>query len=430
MDRKALYRERMRKKQQQLRRRRLIKRATYIIGAVLLVVFVVRGVIMPISQRVGRGKTPTAEPTDVQADVNGSSDTNTAVRQPLKGQGDLAKVTRLTPGWHEDENGKWYQNADGTYYASGFQDIGGDTYYFGDNGYIATGWISVGAKDYYFSDNGVYDSAMRRKMLALTYDDGPGKYTSALLDCLEENNARATFFMLGENIEYYPEEVQRMVSLGCEIGNHSWDHPNLDNLTVEAAVDQYQRVDDALLRVCGQISTVARCPYGNGNSEKFQAIGKPFFMWSLDSMDWSYRDVEKDYNSVMNGDLTDGSIILMHDIHPESVEASLRIIPDLVARGYKLVTLSELAEAKGVELQYASYSDFWDSSLNAGIVPGYTGKGTTVYEESSDESSSSSETSSQSSDNSSDSDSYGNSYSDSYSDSYDSSYGNSYDSYN
>jgi hypothetical protein len=138
------------------------------------------------------------------------------------------------------------------------------------------------------------------------------------------------------------------------------------------------------MEVCGQKSTVARCPYGNGNSEKFAAVGKPFFMWSLDSLDWSYRDVDMDYQAVMEGDLTDGSIILMHDIHPESVEASLQIIPDLIAQGYKLVTVSELAEAKGVDLQYASYSDFWDSSLAAGLVAGYEGNTT---EDSSDSSS-------------------------------------------
>ena len=100
---------------------------------------------------------------------------------------------------------------------------------------------------------------------------------------------------------------------------------------------------------------------------------KPFFMWSLDTLDWQLKDEEADYNAVMNGDLTDGSIILMHDIHEPSVKAALRIIPDLIAKGYKLVTVSELAEAKDVELQNASYVDFWDSSLANGIVPGYKG---------------------------------------------------------
>ena len=86
-------------------------------------------------------------------------------------------------------------------------------------------------------------------------------------------------------------------------------------------------------------------------------------------------NAEADYNAVMNGDLTDGSIILMHDIHEPSVEAAIRLIPDLIAKGYKLVTVSEMAQAKGVNLQLASYSDFWQSSLDNGAVAGYKGTG-------------------------------------------------------
>ena len=84
-------------------------------------------------------------------------------------------------------------------------------------------------------------------------------------------------------------------------------------------------------------------------------------------------DADADYSAVMNGDLTDGSIILMHDIHEPSVKAALRLIPDLIAKGYKLVTVSEMAEAKNVTLQNACYVDFWQSTLDSGQVPGYQG---------------------------------------------------------
>ena len=84
-------------------------------------------------------------------------------------------------------------------------------------------------------------------------------------------------------------------------------------------------------------------------------------------------DADADYNAVMNGDLTDGTIILMHDIHEPSVQAAIRLIPDLIARGYKLVTVSEMAEAKNVTLQNACYVDFWPSTLSNGGVPGYQG---------------------------------------------------------
>ena len=84
-------------------------------------------------------------------------------------------------------------------------------------------------------------------------------------------------------------------------------------------------------------------------------------------------NADADYNAVMNGDLTDGSIMLMHDIHEPSVQAAVRLIPDLIEKGYKLMTVSELAQAKGVDLQYVSYNNFWDSTLGRGEVPGYEG---------------------------------------------------------
>lgn len=369
MDKKA-YRERMRRKKRQMMIRRYTRLAACAAALILVFVFVIRGIIIPIAHWVG-GKEP-GETVPVQAQT-AEADPDAAIRQPLKGQGDLTKASEMTAGWHEDENGRWYQNADGTYFSSGLQDIDGVTYSFDGNGYIQTGWVTKGVKDLYFNDDGSYNPEMRRKMIALTYDDGPGEYTQTLLDCLEENNAHATFFMVGPNVQAYPDAPKRMLELGCEIGNHTWDHYQLTTLSLDQAVKQVSDTDDALIQACGQASTVVRAPYGDFNQSVIDAVGKPFFMWSLDSLDWQYKDVELDYNQVMNGDLSDGTIILMHDIHEPSVQASLRIIPELVAQGYKLVTVSELAAAKGVTLQNASYTDFWDSTLASGSVAGYEG---------------------------------------------------------
>ena len=267
----------------------------------------------------------------------------------------------------------WYQNADGTYFANGFQDIDGVTYSFDENGYIQTGWVTKGVKDYYFNDDGSYDPSQVRPMLALTFDDGPGQYTDELLDCLEANNAHATFFMLGQNVSAYPDAPKRMLELGCEIGSHSWDHTQLTTIDLDSVAKQFSDTDDALTQACGQAATVARAPYGDGNTDIYNTVNKPFFMWSLDTEDWKLMDADADYNAVMNGDLTDGTIILMHDIHEPSVQAAIRLIPDLIARGYKLVTVSEMAEAKNVTLQNACYVDFWPSTLSNGGVPGYQG---------------------------------------------------------
>lgn len=415
MDKRVL-RERMRKKQQQIRRRQMMKKGAYVVAVILVLIFVIRGIILPVINRAGGGNTE--KPQQVQAETDStttdsssdstdtgdtSTETNAAIRQPVKGQSDLTKAAQLTAGWHDDENGKWYQNADGTYFAGGMQEIDGSTYYFDDNGYIKTGWVEVGFDDYYFNDDGTYDPSQHKTRIAFTFDDGPGEYTDELLDCLEENNAHATFFMLGQNVGSWESTVQRMADIGCEIGSHSWDHPNLYDLSMDSVAKEFSDTDAALEKACGQKASVARAPYGNWSDDIISTVGKPFFTWSLDSLDWSYKDVNKDYDEVMNGDLTDGSIILMHDIHEPSVQAAIKMIPELVQKGYKLMTVSELAAAKGVTLQGANYSDFWDSSLQKGIVAGYSGNTTdTSGDESTDGTDTSNDGSTDTSDGSSD----------------------------
>lgn len=393
-----------------------MKKGAYVVAVILVLIFVIRGIILPVINRAGGGNTE--KPQQVQAETDStttdsssdstdtgdtSTETNAAIRQPVKGQSDLTKAAQLTAGWHDDENGKWYQNADGTYFAGGMQEIDGSTYYFDDNGYIKTGWVEVGFDDYYFNDDGTYDPSQHKTRIAFTFDDGPGEYTDELLDCLEENNAHATFFMLGQNVGSWESTVQRMADIGCEIGSHSWDHPNLYDLSMDSVAKEFSDTDAALEKACGQKASVARAPYGNWSDDIISTVGKPFFTWSLDSMDWSYLDVNKDYDAVMNGDLTDGSIILMHDIHEPSVQAAIKMIPELVQKGYKLMTVSELAAAKGVTLQGANYSDFWDSSLQKGIVAGYSGNTTdTSGDESTDGTDISNDGSTDTSDGSSD----------------------------
>ena len=390
MDKRVLQ-ERMRKKQQQLRRRKMMKLGGYVLAVVLVVVFIIKGVILPVANKIS-GK-DAAEPVQVAADADNTEDegktetTGTkeevttdetkAIRMPLASVSHVTRASDLTAGWHEDENGKWYQNSDRTYYAGGMQEIDGQTYSFDDNGYIQTGWVSQGFDDLYFNEDGSYNPEKHKPRIALTFDDGPGEYTDQLLDCLEENNAHATFFMLGQNVEGRESTIQRMVKLGCEIGNHTWDHPEqtLPNMDLDSVMQEFQKTDDALVKACGQASTVCRAPYGAITDEQMSAVGKPFFMWSTDSLDWKLMDADADYNQIMNdSSLGDGSIILMHDIHEPSVKcATEKLIPALIDQGYKLVTVSELAEAKDVTLQSASYSDFWDSSLQAGRVAGYAG---------------------------------------------------------
>lgn len=367
---KRVIQQRMRQKKRQLLIRKITKRVLCVAAAVFLVVFVVKGVIGPIMGRAGEQKKGNTQ--EVQAETQ-EADPAAAVRKPIKGEMDASKVQSVSVGWQEDENGTWYQNADGSYYAGGMVEIDGSTYGFDDNGYLESGWATFDSQDYYFNDDGTLDPQKKRPMIALTFDDGPGEYTDRLLDCLEEYDAHATFFMLGQNVVNYPDIPKRMLELGCQLGNHSWDHPQLTALSLDQVSEQFEKTNQALEEACGQPATAGRTPYGAQDESILSAVGLPCFMWSTDSLDWKLMDADADYDSIMNDEtLGDGSIILMHDIHEPSVEAALKLIPALIDQGYKLVTVEELAEAKGITLEDGkSYSDFWPSTVEQ-----LTGEGT------------------------------------------------------
>ena len=151
-----------------------------------------------------------------------------------------------------------------------------------------------------------------------------------------------------------------MAAIGCELGNHSYSHPNMKELSTDDGLAQFQMTDDLIAQYNnGQGASVVRFPYGNSTDELLASIGRPSIMWDVDTLDWQTKNVQEDwklmdadadYNAVMNGDLTDGTIILMHDIHETTVESCATIVPELINRGYELVTIHTLAAANGVDL--------------------------------------------------------------------------------
>lgn len=358
---KRVIQERMRRKRRQLMLRKLYRLVGCVAGAILLVTVLFKFVISPLAGKISGAGAGSVEAQAQTPEV----DPTQAVRMPVKDQSNVTKTASQTVGWQEDAKGKWYQNADGTYYANGLMEIDGNTYYFDENGYITTGWVDVDGVDYMFDSNGVYSPDQKRQMVALTFDDGPGKYTDKLLDCLEENDAKATFFMLGTNVPSWPDTIKRMKELGCELGNHSYNHPQLPSLTGEQVTEQFQKTNSLLEEACGSPATVARTPYGAQDENILSYVGMPCFMWSIDTLDWQSLNADSVYNVTMDN-VSDGDIILMHDIHETSVDAAIRLIPDLIEKGYKLVTVSELAKANGIELENGkSYSDFWDVTVTA-----------------------------------------------------------------
>lgn len=266
-------------------------------------------------------------------------------------------------GWLELEGCKYYLGEDGKM-RTGRQDIDGLTYYFAEDGKMATGVIYLGMTKYIFDENGVLQSEEElkvdpnRPMVALTFDDGPGKRTGELLNVLAEHHAHATFFMLGKNAGLYPDEIRRMKEIGCEIASHSYDHPDLSKMDEAGIRDQIDRTNQKFTEIAGQGAAVVRPPYGAISDTLRNVVGAPMILWNIDTLDWKTRNAEATVNMVMEN-VKDGDIVLMHDIHTESVDAAIELIPKLIEAGYQLVTVPEMAAAKGVVMEAGkSYTDF------------------------------------------------------------------------
>ncbi|MFG1423549.1 polysaccharide deacetylase family protein [Roseixanthobacter liquoris] len=182
--------------------------------------------------------------------------------------------------------------------------------------------------------------------IAITFDDGPNPETTPkLLKILEARNIKATFFMLGTNAAAYPDVVRAVAAGGNEIGNHSWNHPQLPKLTVAAADKQIEDTSAAIEASTGKKPLYVRPPYGAMTpalqQHLVQKYGVTMIFWSVDPLDWKIRDAQSIYDQVMK-QVRPGAIILAHDIHATTVAAMPRVLDALIAKGYKFVTVSEL----------------------------------------------------------------------------------------
>ena len=260
--------------------------------------------------------------------------------------------------------GKKFKKYDGSYVTEDFVVSKGKTYYFTADGKMATGKQKVGLAECEFNKKGELVSKKessidpKKPMVALTFDDGPGKRTGELLAQLEKYNAHATFFMLGQKVSSYPDVVKKMKEIGCELGNHSYSHQNLAKASVAGITDELGKTNAGIAQIAGEGATVMRPPYGAISDTLKSTVGMPMILWNIDTLDWKTRNAQKTIETTMNN-VDDGDIILLHDIHTESVDAALQLIPKLQEAGYQLVTVSELAAAKGVTLENGGrYTDF------------------------------------------------------------------------
>lgn len=190
-----------------------------------------------------------------------------------------------------------------------------------------------------------------KPMIALTFDDGPHKNTTIpILDTLKLYNGVGTFFILGNRVKNNENLLKRMISEENEIGNHSFSHKQLTTISSSEVKSQIDKTQRAVLEVTGSKPKVMRPTYGSYNSKLKSQIDMPMILWSIDTLDWESRDPIKIATHVLDN-VEDGDIILMHDIYESTVDAVKILVPELISRGYQLVTVSELYELKGEALQ-------------------------------------------------------------------------------
>ena len=232
----------------------------------------------------------------------------------------------------------------------------------------------------YITSSSVVTYNPDKKHVALTFDDGPNADTTKIvLEALKKNNCRATFFIVGQNVTGKTNAlVKTEKDLGCELGNHSFDHARLPGLiteeeveseeseasgepevklNTEAAQAELDKTDEAVKAAAGVRPTVCRAPYGEWSDAVLSLMNRPHILWSLDTLDWKYRDTER-LIEVVRDSRQDGDIILMHDIHETTANAIDQICQDLTEDGYETVTVTELAAINGISLGNATYNSF------------------------------------------------------------------------
>ncbi len=190
------------------------------------------------------------------------------------------------------------------------------------------------------------------KLIALTFDDGPTPtVTNKVLDSLEKYHARATFFVVGRQVKQARSLVKRAVNLGCEIGNHTWDHKSMAQYKGDKLVTSLQKTVDVVKKYADYDVTLARPTYGVINAKVKDKVSFPLVSWNVDTDDWKSKSVKQIMKKIKGNKVSDGDIILMHDLHPLTAKAIAKMIPYLQKKGYELVTVSELMQRRGIDMK-------------------------------------------------------------------------------
>ena len=210
-------------------------------------------------------------------------------------------------------------------------------------------------------------SGFTEKLIAITFDDGPGAYTAQLLDELAARDVKATFFVSGYRAANYPETLKRMVSEGHQLANHTQNHENLNTLSAAKIADEISRTQDYITAAGGDNPAYIRPPYGNANKTVRAQAPSPLINWSVDPEDWKYHNADTVCKNILAGSY-DGAIILVHDIYQTSVNGALAAIDKLLEQGYEFVTVRDLLLRRGITPEAGvMYYDAKNTGVNLDI---------------------------------------------------------------
>lgn len=189
-----------------------------------------------------------------------------------------------------------------------------------------------------------------KKMIALTFDDGPNYNTSKVIDVLNKYDIKATFFVLGSRAINNKDILKKMADSGMEIGNHTYNHLLLTKYDENKIRSEIEDTSEVIYSATKKRTKLLRPSYGSVNNKIKKVANMPIIIWDIDTLDWKYHNSKRITSRVVNK-VRDGDIILMHDIYSASLNALSNIIPILQDNGYEFVTIDELFYYKGISLE-------------------------------------------------------------------------------
>lgn len=202
--------------------------------------------------------------------------------------------------------------------------------------------------DYDFYNNRYIDKST--KLIAITFDDGPNYNTGGVIDILNKYNVTATFFVTGKNIKGNEKIIKKMHDSNMEIGNHTYNHLLLTKYNESKIKEEIEKTNKLIHDITDSYPTLLRTSYGSVNKKIKKVSNMPIIIWNIDTLDWKYKNSKKIADKILNK-VKDGDIILMHDIYKSTLNSLDILIPELLDRGYQMVSVSELFYYKEIKLE-------------------------------------------------------------------------------